>query len=320
VLVLAGIGAGIGSALPFYTFGGDIELTVWHRTLFPTATLIPLLIGGIGLEALFVLLMGREPRSPFLNFTWSQARLAGSAFAVALALCYLVQGRAGGSIGRGYVIVLLSALAAYGGAVLTRRAELARRREEIVEVEHPWRAALLRWRRDLAAKAQAYANGASPAAPPVQPVAEPPKPATAGDGEKDASVEKPAASSSGPRPVPRLSAVQSEPETDEKTEAKTDEPEAKPAPAKRKPSQAAAKKTGPQRIEGPKEDAAPAKDEAPAEAKSEANTEATAELDATVELEATTELETKAESEAKADAEAEIESVDEERERPAAPG
>lgn len=311
MLVLAGIGAGIGSALPFYTFGGDIELTVWHRTLFPTATLIPLLIGGIGLEALFVLLMGREPRSPFLNFTWSQARLAGSAFAVVLALCYLVQGRAGGSIGRGYVIVLLSGLAAYGGAVLTRRAELARRREEIVEVEHPWRAALLRWRRDLAAKAQAYANGASPAAPPVQPVTEPPKAAITGDGDKDAPAEKPAASSSAPRPVPRLSAVQSEPDTDEKAEAKTDKPAAEPAPAKRKPSKAAAKKTGPQ-----KEAAAPAKDEAPAEAKSEANTEATAELDAMVELEATTELDTKVESGAEADAE----TADEQRQRPAAPG
>jgi hypothetical protein len=328
VLVLAGIAAAIGSALPFYTFGGDIELTVWHRTLFPTATLIPLVLIAFGLEALYVILMGREPRSPFLNFTWSQARLAGSAFALVLALCYLVQGRAGGSLGSGYVILSLSGLAAFGGAVLSRRAELARGREEIVAVEHPWRAAILRWRRELAAKAQAYANGATPAAKRVQTVSDPGDAAITEKVEKDASAEKPAPASPSARGVPRLSAVQSEPETEAKTEAKTDEPKAKSAPAapakrapaKRKPVKAAAKKTGLQRIEGPKEDAAPAKDEAPAEEKSEANTEATAELDATVELEATTELETKAEPEAKADADEEIESVDEERERPAAPG
>ncbi|HEY3096469.1 MAG TPA: hypothetical protein VGK05_06495 [Acidimicrobiia bacterium] len=322
VLALAGVAAAIGSSLPFYTFGGDIELTVWHRTLFPTATLIPLLIFAFGLEALFVLLMGREPRSPFLNFTWSQARLAGSAFAILLTLCYLVQGRAGGSLGTGYLILSLSALAAFGGAVLTRRAELARRPEEIVTVEHPWRAAILRWRRDLAAKAQAYANGASTGASRVQPVSEPSEAATAENVQKDAPPEKPAAPSPGPRPVPRLSAVQSEPAAEEKTEAKTDDPAAeKPAPAKRKPAKAAAKKTGPQRIEKAQEDVTPAEDESPAEAKNEAKTEATPDPEPTIELEATTELEASAEAEAKADADAEVEPEPaEERERPAAPG
>jgi hypothetical protein len=129
VLTLAAIAAGIGSFMPFYTFDGGVDLTVWSRSLFPTATLIAVFVVLIGLEALFVLLMGHEPRSPFLNLTWSQARLVGSGFAILLALAYLVQGRAGGSLGSGYIILSVSALGSYTGAVMARRAELARRRE-----------------------------------------------------------------------------------------------------------------------------------------------------------------------------------------------
>jgi hypothetical protein len=274
VLVLAGIAAGIGSFLPFYTYDGGVDLTVWNRSLFPTATLIPVFVVLIGLEALFVLLMGHEPRSPFLNLTWSQARLAGSAFAILLALAFLVQGRAGGNLGSGYAILSLSTLASYSGAVLARRAELGRRREEVVtvrKVEHPWRAAFLRWRNELAEKAQAFAAG-NPNPPVVQPVPDSPSTEPAEmtaeraeeqeeeekeeKGEKDEkdevpleSTEKPAEAVEAPdapeetaadaAAVPRLSAVQSGPKRDQK---------AKPAakarkPAKRAPKKAAAKKT-----------------------------------------------------------------------------
>jgi hypothetical protein len=315
VLALAGIAAAIGSALPFYTFGGDIELTVWHRTLFPTATLIPLVLFVCSLEAMYVLAMGREPRSPFLNFTWSQARLAGSAFAIVLALCYLVQGRAGGSLGSGYLILSLSALAAFGGSLLTRRAELARGREEIVAVEHPWRAALLRWRRDLAAKAQAYANGATPAAPRV---------------EKEAPAEKPAATSPGPRPVPRLSAVQFEPETEEKTEAKAAQgieektKEKKPTAAEPTRAKQAAKKTVPQFGAQAVVDAPAAKAGEP-EPKPQANAEAETQADPNTgdEAEASDDAQAEAPTEVLAEPHAELsndELSDDERERPAAPG
>ena len=177
VLVLAAIAVAIGSFLPFYKFSDSIELTVWNRNLFPTATLIPVLVVLIGLEALFVLVVGHEPRSPFLNFTWSQARLAGSAFAIVLAVSFLVQGRAGADLGSGYLVLSLSSLAAFAGAVMTRRAELARGREEIVRAEHPWRAAALRWRRELTAKVEAFAAGANE--PRVQPAPASP------DGEKE---------------------------------------------------------------------------------------------------------------------------------------
>jgi hypothetical protein len=126
VLSLAGLAALLGSFLPFYTFSGGGNATVWSRGLFPTATLIPLLGFAIGLEALFVLVRGREPRSPFLNFTWEQVRLAVGAFMILLVLSYLVQDRAGGALGVGYLVLSLSALATFGGGVMTRRVQLAR--------------------------------------------------------------------------------------------------------------------------------------------------------------------------------------------------
>ena len=126
VLSLAGLAALLGSFLPFYTFSGGVDATVWSRGLFPTATLIPLLGFAIGLEALFVLLRGHEPRSPFLNFTWEQVRLAVGAVMILLSLSYLVQDRAGGTLGVGYLVLALSALATFGGGVMTRRAQLAR--------------------------------------------------------------------------------------------------------------------------------------------------------------------------------------------------
>ena len=329
VLALAGIAAGIGSLLPFYTFGGGIDLTVWNRSLFPTATLIPAFLLGIGIEAMFVLLMGYEPRSPFLNFTWSQARLAGSAFAIVLALGYLVQGRAGGSLGSGYIILSLSTVASFAGAVMTRRAELGRGHEEIVKTEHPWRAAVLRWRRELAAKVQNYASGSS-AAPSVQPVSDGPSTEKAADGNGDmAAVAKPEEPSPAPTPVVRLSAVQSKPEPDtgeqtgDKAEekngdeaeeetggkaeekAKTDE---KPAKARRKPAKAAATKTLPQESDDTGDEAAPGSDgdTPPTEPKPVEASDAESN-----------------DSDAKADPETADEQDDErddERQRPAAPG
>jgi hypothetical protein len=254
VLALAAIAAAIGSFLPFYTFSDSIELTVWSRNLFPTATLIPVLLVLIGLEALFVLVVGHEPRSPFLNFTWSQARLAGSFFAIVLALSFLVQGRAGADLGSGYLILSLSTLGAFAGAVMTRRAELARGREEVVRAEHPWRAAALRWRRELTAKVEAFAAGANE--PRVQPAPVSP------DGEKDKDekpvaapvekpepveepVEMPEEPAPTPTPVPRLSAVRSGPEAETKPKRAR---RARTSP-KRSSKKAASRKTVPKAVE-----------------------------------------------------------------------
>jgi hypothetical protein len=137
LLALAGLAAAFGAFLPFYTYAVGINVTVWSRGLFPTAALIPLFGVAVGLEAVFVLLRGREPRSPFFNFTWEQARLAAGAFMILLTLSYLLQDRAGGSLGLGYVLLAVSSLATFAGGVLTRRAQLARAPGEAVTEHRP---------------------------------------------------------------------------------------------------------------------------------------------------------------------------------------
>jgi hypothetical protein len=137
LLSLAGLAALLGSFLPFYTFARGVDATVWSRGLFPTAALVPLLGFLIGAEALFVLIRGHEPRSPFLNFTWEQVRLAVGAFMILLALSYLLQDRAGGTLGVGYLILSLSSLATFAGGVMTRRAQLARAPGEEPPVREP---------------------------------------------------------------------------------------------------------------------------------------------------------------------------------------
>ena len=126
LLALAGLASVFGAFLPFYTYATGVDVTVWSRGLFPTAALIPLLGVCVGVEAVFVMVRGREPRSPFFNFSWEQARLAVGAFMILLTLSYLVQDRAGGSLGIGYALLAVSSLATFGGGVLTRRAQLAR--------------------------------------------------------------------------------------------------------------------------------------------------------------------------------------------------
>jgi hypothetical protein len=304
VLVLAGIAALIGSLLPFYTFGSGVELTVWNRSLFPTATLIPVLVFAIGLEGLFVLLMGYEPRSPFLSFTWSQARLAGTAFAIVLSLGYLVQGRAGGDLGSGYLIMSLSTLASFAGAVMTRRAELARGREEITPAEHPWRAAFLRWRTELTEKANAYAAGGKEGAQ-ASPGTEATH-AAKGTEEPDSTSDD---ETPAPIPLPRLSAVQSEPEPEDEPVADGDEPAADAD------EPAAAEETA---ADG--EAAADGEPAAEATADGEAATDGEPAAEATAESELAAEPPRESEAAAEAEVEAAAEVDDTERERPAAPG
>src|SRR6266567_2237603 len=190
VLLLAAVAAFIGSFLPFYSFPGGGHLTVWSRGLFPAAALIPVFVIALGLQALFVLLMGYEPRSPFQDFTWEQARLAGGALAVLLALTYIVQDHAGGHLGTGYYIVSLSAVATFAGGVITRRVQLARAPGEEAPTRAPvWRPAVVainRWRAERAKKV------AEKLTPPARLTAV--KSETEPDKEGDAPAEKEPAS------------------------------------------------------------------------------------------------------------------------------
>ncbi len=257
VLALAGIAALIGSFLPFYTYASGVNVTVWSRGLFPTATLIPIFGFLLAIEAGFVLLMGYEPRSPFFNFTWEQVRLGTGAFMILLALSFLVQDRAGGSLGSGYIILSLAALMTFTGGVMTRRARIVRAPAEKPAARAPSLKPVLttlkRWGGELTGNAAALGRNAK---------------AHLGLGEANEST----AEAEEPGRVATLSPVQSESEPDMETKpaetkpadtspdgdakpADPKTPDAKPAeskpaeatpaeatPAEAKPAKAAAKK------------------------------------------------------------------------------
>jgi len=233
VLALAGIAALIGSFLPFYTYAGGVDVTVWSRGLFPTATLIPIFGFLLAIEAGFVLLMGYEPRSPFFNFTWEQVRLGTGAFMILLALSFLVQDRAGGSLGSGYIILSLAALMTFTGGVMTRRARIVRAPAEKPAARAPSLKPVLttlrRWGGELTGNAAALGRNAK---------------AHLGLGEANEST----AEAEEPGRVATLSPVQSKSEPDVETKPAETKPadtspdgDAKPAdakPADAKPAEA----------------------------------------------------------------------------------
>ena len=303
VLALAGIAALIGSFLPFYTYASSVDVTVWSRGLFPTATLIPILGFFLAIEAGFVLLMGYEPRSPFFNFTWEQVRLGTGAFMILLALSFLVQDRAGGSLGSGYVILSLAALMTFTGGIMTRRAQIVRAPAEKPSARAPSLKPVLttlrRWGGELTGNAAALGRNAK---------------AHLGLGEANESTTE----AEEPGRVATLSPVKSEsepaaeakpadtsPDGDAKpADTKADEP--KPADAKPADTKPADTKTA----EAKKADAKPAK----ATAKKTSSKKAAA-------SKPKAETETGGDAGAESGAEqAEQDEQDEESERPAAPG
>jgi len=313
VLALAGIAALIGSFLPFYTYASSVDVTVWSRGLFPTATLIPILGFFLAIEAGFVLLMGYEPRSPFFNFTWEQVRLGTGAFMILLALSFLVQDRAGGSLGSGYVILSLAALMTFTGGIMTRRAQIVRAPAEKPSARAPSLKPVLttlrRWGGELTGNAAALGRNAKAhlglgeanestteaeepgrvaTLSPVKSESEPAAEAKPADTSPDGDAKPADTKADEPKPADTQTADTQTADTktaDTKT-ADTKTAEAKKADAK--PTKATAKKT-------PSKKAAASKPKAETETGGDAGAESGAEQD-------------------------EQDEQDEESERPAAPG
>ncbi len=292
VLALAGIAALIGSFLPFYTYTSGVDVTVWSRGLFPTATLIPILGFLLAVEALFVLLMGYEPRSPFFNFTWEQLRIGTGAFMILLALCYLVQDRADGGIGSGYIILSLAALMTFTGGVMTRRAQIVRAPADRPPARAPSLkpvvATLKRWGGGLTGNAVALGRNAKE---------------HLGLGEPSAStkdVEEPSR-------VATLSPVQSEskPAAEPRPGGTSPDGDAKAAPAK--PAKATPKKATPRKARPKKAAAAKPKPKAKAGADAGASMEPGAAAEPQVCTDAGAGADTKPEAKADADAGADTE-------------
>jgi hypothetical protein len=127
IIMASGAVALAGSFFPFYTFERDPRLTVWHRGLFPLATMIAITCVLASLETAISMFAGRRLPSPVLSFTWEQIHLAIGCFATIVALAYLLQYRGNGNFGTGYFLLLGAAVGTLVGAIVEERARLLER-------------------------------------------------------------------------------------------------------------------------------------------------------------------------------------------------
>ncbi len=120
VIVAAGAVDLVFSFFPWYTFGGN-HVGAWGRTLFPLATLVPILgtlmLVQVLLDKLSVVAL--PPRVG--DFTWEQLHLVAAVGAAVIVFCYLLVDRLGVSFGFGFYLDLLAAVALVVGAVMIRR-------------------------------------------------------------------------------------------------------------------------------------------------------------------------------------------------------
>jgi len=120
VIVAAGAVDLVFSFLPWYTFGPN-HIGAWGTTLFPLATLVPILgtlmLGQVLLDKFSVVSL--PPRVG--DFTWEQLHLVAAVGAVLIVFCYLLVNRAGLSLGFGFYFDMLAAVGLVVGAVTIRR-------------------------------------------------------------------------------------------------------------------------------------------------------------------------------------------------------
>jgi len=120
VIVAAGAVALVFSFFPWYR-SGPFHVSAWGRTLFPLATLVPLLGSLMMGQVLVDKLAGvRLPRRVG-DFTWEQVHLVAAIGAVIIVVCYLLVDRAGISFGFGFYFELVAAIALVVGAVMIRK-------------------------------------------------------------------------------------------------------------------------------------------------------------------------------------------------------
>lgn len=119
VIVAAGAADLVFSFLPWYTFG-DNHVGAWGTTLFPLATLVPIL-GALMMVQVVVHKLTSVSLPPLVgDFTWEQLHLVAAVSAAVIAFCYLFVSRGSLSLGFGYYLDLLAAVALVVGAVMIR--------------------------------------------------------------------------------------------------------------------------------------------------------------------------------------------------------
>ncbi|MDQ6798016.1 MAG: hypothetical protein M3011_08350 [Actinomycetota bacterium] len=120
VIVAAGAVDLLFSFFPWYTLG-DNHVGAWGTTLFPLATLVPIL-GTLMLVQVLVDKLSVASLPPRVgDFTWEQLHLVAAVGAAVIVFCYLLVNRGGLSLGFGFYVDLLAAMALVVGAVMIRR-------------------------------------------------------------------------------------------------------------------------------------------------------------------------------------------------------
>ncbi len=120
VIVAAGAVDLLFSFFPWYTLGSN-HVGAWGTTLFPLATLVPILGTLMMVQVLLDRLSVVALPSRVGDFTWEQLHLVAAVSAAVIVFCYLLVNRGGLSLGFGFYVDLLAAMGLVVGAVLIRR-------------------------------------------------------------------------------------------------------------------------------------------------------------------------------------------------------
>jgi hypothetical protein len=120
VIVASGAVALVFSFFPWYTLGSN-HIGAWGPTLFPLATLVPILGALMAVEVLVDKLSVVSLPARVGDFTWEQLHLVAAVGAAVIVVCYLLVNRAGLSLGFGFYLDMLAAVGLVVGAVMIRR-------------------------------------------------------------------------------------------------------------------------------------------------------------------------------------------------------
>lgn len=122
VVLAAGAVMLIGSFLDFYTFtlfGHSTSRSAWSTGLFGIATVVVLCGVVMGAQiAVSAFANGVTLPDTVLGLTWNQIHLALGFQATIMMLAFLIQDHGGASLGIGFWLMLLSAIALLVGAIM----------------------------------------------------------------------------------------------------------------------------------------------------------------------------------------------------------
>jgi hypothetical protein len=113
----------IGSFLDWFSFEVDDfseGVSAWSSTMFPLATLIPIIGVVMALQIALSRFANVDLPERVADFTWTQVHLILSVWAVVMAACWMIRDTAGADRGAGLFLNFLGAIALLVGAIMMR--------------------------------------------------------------------------------------------------------------------------------------------------------------------------------------------------------